>query len=192
MKAIFQAFCCLILVSSCSKSNIQPTNPAPEIQQSQTPPFDPCPSKLRPNFVASEMTENGCTNHLQFKFHGNFAFENDTWTTEINCVENPKNWEFSIFESQGFKAVKIKVHYPETVPAEGEPNIYLSGTDFRLKLNSEDCKQFAKFDYLSSSGEGNAVAHFLIFLSPDFWDCEPESFDFEFFVTGTFDFPVYG
>ena len=192
MKLIFQALAALILVSSCSKSNLQPEIPEPQTHASLNPILDPCPSELRPGFVPSELTANGCTNFLQFQFHGNFIFDSGNWTTEINCVQNPKNWEFDFFEWEDFKAVRIRVHYPHTIPADGEPHIYFSGNDFRLKLNAGDCSEFAKFDYLSGSGEGNNLAKFLIFLTPDFWDCEPQYFDFEFFVTGTFDFPVAG
>lgn len=192
MKLFTSLLVALLLVSSCSKSNLQTEISATQIQESQPEVFDPCPSELRPGFVPSELTANGCINYLQFQFHGNFVFDAGTWTTEINCVQNPKNWEFDFFEWEDFKAVRVRVHYPHTIPADGEPHIYFSGNDFRLKLNAGDCSEFAKFDYFSSSGEGNNLAKFLIFLTPNFWDCEPQFFDFEFFITGTFDFPVAG
>jgi hypothetical protein len=197
MKLPFTVLATLILFSSCSKSNLELQTPKIEIPEPEAEKPDSCISKLRPGFVCPEFNiHNGyaCPNLLQFQFFGNFGIdESGEWSAEINCVQNPTNWKFAITDfGNGFICFQIKVTYPKYIPADGEVHPYFSGNDFRINLASGECGNFDHFKYISGSGQGNNLVHLNIFMADQYWNCytDGEAFDFDFFVTGTYDFPI--
>jgi hypothetical protein len=197
MKLTFTILATLILISSCSKSNLELQTPRIEIPEPEAIESDSCISKLRPGFVCPEftVTDNvSCPNYLQFQFFGNFGInESGDWSTEINCIQNPTNWKFAIQDfGNGFKCFEILIHYPTYVPDDGGPSVYLSGTNLKINLASGECGNVDFFKYTSGANEGHRIAHFNIFMSNQYWECytDGEAFDFDFFVTGTYDFPI--
>ena len=195
---LLAALSLVVLFTNCSKKNLETKIPEPEAEAISS--IDTCISVLAPNFVVQQynynpVTKVSCPNVRQYIFHGNFGLDKTgDYFIEVNCVKNPSNWDFSILIFRQLQydlsSFLIKIEYPKFIPTTIRP--YLTRDDLIFTMRNGPCKEFANFKSTGSSGQGNVLSNFLIHLPDDFWDCYEMGtpFTFDFFVTGTYDFPV--
>ena len=183
---LLTALSLVMLFTNCSKSNLKIPIPEPEPVAEITSIIDSCISVLAPNFLPSD--------NRPYIFHGTFGINpSGDWETAVNCIKNPSNWHFSIHHQSGWTFFKILINYPRIVPEIPGPAYLLLGDDLILTLQEGDCKEFSRFKFAAGSSENHQRAHFLISLPEEYWECYEigAPFMFDFFVTGTYDFPIY-